>query len=307
VAGPDAWADIPKIVAEVEPSVTSILQDNGEGSGVVWNADGVVVTNNHVVEGVDQVVVVYADGKRADGKVLATDPLSDLAVVQTDRKDAPPATFATEVPPVGSLAIALGNPLGFENSATAGIISGSHRAIPGAASQAPALVDLVQTDAAISPGNSGGALVGSDTKVIGVNVAYIPPSAGSVSIGFAIPAPTVTDVVDQLLKNGRAQHAYLGVLPEALTPEIVQQFGIQVSEGALIVEVPSGGPAAKAGIQPGDVVTGVGDTDVSTVEDMLGALRQHKPGDSVPITIDRNGQEQTIDVTLGDFPTSSGQ
>ncbi|MFL5685702.1 MAG: S1C family serine protease [Chloroflexota bacterium] len=307
MAGPDAWADIPKIVAEVEPSVTSILQDNGEGSGVVWNADGVVVTNNHVVEGVDQVVVVYADGKRADGKVLATDPLSDLAVVQTDRKDAPPATFATEVPPVGSLAIALGNPLGFENSATAGIISGSHRAIPGAASQAPALVDLVQTDAAISPGNSGGALVGSDTKVIGVNVAYIPPSAGSVSIGFAIPAPTVTDVVDQLLKNGRAQHAYLGVLPEALTPEIVQQFGIQVSEGALIVEVPSGGPAAKAGIQPGDVVTGVGDTDVSTVEDMLGALRQHKPGDSVPITIDRNGQEQTIDVTLGDFPTSSGQ
>lgn len=307
MAGPDAWADIPKIVAEVEPSVTSILQDNGEGSGVVWNADGVVVTNNHVVEGVDQVVVVYADGKRADGKVLATDPLSDLAVVQTDRKDAPPATFATEVPPVGSLAIALGNPLGFENSATAGIISGSHRAIPGAASQAPALVDLVQTDAAISPGNSGGALVGSDTNVIGVNVAYIPPSAGSVSIGFAIPAPTVTDVVDQLLKNGRAQHAYLGVLPEALTPEIVQQFGIQVSEGALIVEVPSGGPAAKAGIQPGDVVTGVGDTDVSTVEDMLGALRQHKPGDSVPITIDRNGQEQTIDVTLGDFPTSSGQ
>ena len=198
--------------------MTSIVQDNGEGSGVVWNADGVVVTNNHVVEGVDQVIVVYADGKRADGKVLATDPLSDLAIVQTDRKDAPPASFATEVPPVGSMAIAIGNPLGFENSATVGIISGNHRSIPGAASQAPALVDLIQTDAAISPGNSGGALVGADTKVIGINVAYIPPSAGSVAIGFAIPAPTVTDVVDQLLKTGRAQHAYLGVLPVPLTP-----------------------------------------------------------------------------------------
>jgi serine protease DegQ len=307
VAGADAWANIPQIVAQVEPSVTSILQDNGEGSGVVWNADGVVVTNNHVVEGLDKVVVVYADGKRADGKVLATDPLSDLAVVQTDRKDAPPATFATAVPPVGSLAIALGNPLGFENSATAGIISGSHRAIPGAASQAPGLVDLVQTDAAISPGNSGGALVGSDTKVIGVNVAYIPPSAGSVSIGFAIPAPTVTDVVDQLLKNGRAQHAYLGVLPEPLTPEIVEQFGIPVSEGALVVEVPKGSPADKAGIQPGDVITGIDDAPVSTVEDLLGALRQHKPGDKVSVKVVRDGKEQTIDVTVGDFPTSSSQ
>ena len=152
------WERIPDIVAAVEPSVTSIVQANGEGSGVVWNDEGVIVTNNHVVEGVDQVTVVYADGKRADGRVLATDPLSDLAIVRTDRTDAPPARFATEVPPVGSLAIAIGNPLGFENSATAGIISGSQRSIPGSASQSPALVDLIQTDAAISPGNSGGAL-----------------------------------------------------------------------------------------------------------------------------------------------------
>ncbi|HET8786139.1 MAG TPA: trypsin-like peptidase domain-containing protein [Candidatus Limnocylindrales bacterium] len=303
----DGWARIPKIIAQVEPAVTSILQDNGEGSGVVWNADGVVVTNNHVVEGVDQVIVAYADGKRADGKVLATDPLSDIAIVQTDRKDVPPAAFAAEVPPVGSMAIALGNPLGFENSATVGIISGNHRSIPGAASEAPALVDLIQTDAAISPGNSGGALVGEDTKVIGINVAYIPPSAGSVSIGFAIPAPTVIDVVDQLLKTGRAQHAYLGVLPVPLTPEIVKQFGIQVSEGALIVEVPRESPADKAGIRPGDVVVAIGDTKVSTVEDLLAALRHHRPGDKVPVKIVRNGEEQTIEVTLGDFPATPGQ
>jgi S1-C subfamily serine protease len=300
------WERIPDIVAAVEPSVTSIVQANGEGSGVVWNDDGVVVTNNHVVEGVDRVIVVYADGKRADGQVLATDPLSDLAIVRTDRTDAPPARFATEIPPVGSLAIAIGNPLGFENSATAGIISGSQRAIPGAASQAPALVDLIQTDAAISPGNSGGALVDADMQVIGINVAYIPPSAGSVSIGFAIPAPTVTDVVTQLLEDGTADHAYLGVLPAALTPEIVQQFDIPVSEGALIVEVPADGPAADAGIQPGDVITAIGDTRVATVEDLLGALRRHKPGDKVSVTIVRNGEESTVDVTLGDFPRVAG-
>jgi S1-C subfamily serine protease len=300
------WERIPDIVAAVEPSVTSIVQANGEGSGVVWNDDGVVVTNNHVVEGVDRVIVVYADGKRADGQVLATDPLSDLAIVRTDRTDAPPARFATEIPPVGSLAIAIGNPLGFENSATAGIISGSQRAIPGAASQAPALVDLIQTDAAISPGNSGGALVDADMQVIGINVAYIPPSAGSVSIGFAIPAPTVTDVVTQLLEDGTAEHAYLGVLPAALTPEIVQQFDIPVSEGALIVEVPADGPAADAGIQPGDVITAIGDTRVASVEDLLGALRRHKPGDNVSVTIVRNGEESTVDVTLGDFPRVAG-
>jgi S1-C subfamily serine protease len=300
------WERIPDIVAAVEPSVTSIVQANGEGSGVVWDEDGVVVTNNHVVEGVARVIVVYADGKRADGQVIATDPLSDLAIVRTDRTDAPPARFATEIPPVGSLVIAIGNPLGFENSATAGIISGSQRAIPGAASQAPALVDLIQTDAAISPGNSGGALVDADMQVVGINVAYIPPSAGSVSIGFAIPAPTVTDVVTQLLEDGTAEHAYLGVLPAALTPEIVQQFDIPVSEGALIVEVPADGPAADAGIQPGDVITAVGDTPVATVEDLLGALRRHKPGDKVSVTIVRDGEESTVDVTLGAFPRVAG-
>jgi S1-C subfamily serine protease len=300
------WERIPDIVAAVEPSVTSIVHGNGEGSGVVWDDEGIVVTNNHVVQGIDQVTVVYADGKRADGQVLATDPLSDLAIVRTDRTDAPPATFATEIPPVGSLAIAIGNPLGFENSATAGIISGSQRAIPGAASRAPALVDLIQTDAAISPGNSGGALVDADMQVIGINVAYIPPSAGSVSIGFAIPAPTVTDVVTQLLEDGTADHAYLGVLPTALTPEIVQQFDIPVSEGALIVEVPSDGPAAAAGIQPGDVITAIDDSRVATVEDLLGALRRHKPGDRVSVTIVRDGRESTVEVTLGDFPRVPG-
>src|SRR5829696_133608 len=168
-AGPLGWDVIPRVVAAVEPSVVTVVHPDAEGSGVVWSADGIVVTNNHVVEGHESVTIVFADGSQSDATVIATDPLSDLAIVRAERSDLPPAQFATAVPPVGSLVIALGNPLGFENSATAGIVSGTHRAIPGAAQQAPALVDLIQTDAAISPGNSGGALVDAAGQVIGIN------------------------------------------------------------------------------------------------------------------------------------------
>jgi S1-C subfamily serine protease len=297
-----AWDQIPDIVAHLEPSVVSIIRPGGEGSGVVWSADGTIVTNNHVVEGVDEVVVAFADGKRSDGTVQATDPLSDLAIVKTDRRDLPAAQFASAIPPVGSLAIAMGNPLGFENSATAGIVSGNHRAIPGAATQAPALVDLIQTDAAISPGNSGGALVDADMQVIGINVAYIPPTAGSVSIGFAIPAPTVTDVVGQLLEDGTAEHAYLGVRALPLTPDVVERFEIPVTEGALVAGVAPGSPAADAGIEPGDVIVGFGDAVVRTAEDLLAALRDHEPGDQVPVQIVRGGSETTLTVRLGEFP-----
>jgi serine protease DegQ len=301
--GQGDFGQIPAIVAQVEPSVVSVIQTNGQGSGVVWSADGMIVTNNHVVEGVDQVVVAFADGTRVDGNVVATDALSDLAVVKTNRNNLPAATFATQLPPVGSLAIAIGNPLGFENTVTAGIVSGTGRAIPGAAQDAPALVDLVQTDAAISPGNSGGALVGGDGRIIGVNVAYIPPSGGAVSIGFAIPAPTVRDVVTQLIEKGRAQHAYLGVQPEPLTPQIASEFGLSVQTGALIVEVVPNGPAGKAGVKAGDVIVSVDGTPITTSEDLLGALRRHAPGDKVTLRIARGGDQLDQQVTLGDFPT----
>jgi S1-C subfamily serine protease len=299
------FGDIPAIVAEVQPSVVSIQRDRGEGSGVFWSADGVVVTNHHVVQGVDEVVVVLADGTREPGTVIASDPRSDLAIVQVERDEPgnfPAAEFATDLPRVGSLAIAIGNPLGFENTVTAGIVSGQHRAVPGAAQGAPALVDLIQTDAAISPGNSGGALVGGDGRVIGINVAYIPPQAGSVSIGFAIPASTVRDVVGQLLEDGIAEHPWLGVEPVQLTPQIAQQFGLSRDTGALVVDVVPGSPAAAAGIEPGDVLVGVGDDRVETVEDLLGALRRHDVGASVAIRLNRGGEEQEVRVTLGAFP-----
>jgi serine protease DegQ len=299
--------EIPQVVQRVEPSVVTVSHDRGTGSGVVWSKDGVVVTNDHVVspEGqtVDRVEVAFFDGRRFPGTVRATDPTTDLAVVEVDRQDLKPATFQRALPQVGELAIAIGSPLGFENTVTAGIISGLHREIPGSAQQGiRSLVDLIQTDAAISPGNSGGALVNGRGEVVGISDAYIPPQAGAVSIGFAIPAATAVDVVGDLLRTGRASHAYLGVGADQVTREVAAQLGLDRAAGVLVLEVADGSPAAQAGLRPGDVIIRIGDQPVDTVEDFFGELRQRRPGDRVQLTIARDGREQQVTVTLGENP-----
>jgi serine protease DegQ len=302
-----ATGGIPEIVRKAEPSVVTVAHDQGTGSGVVWSKDGVVVTNNHVVsaEGqvVQQVEIAFFDGRRVPGTVRATDPSTDLAVVQVDRKDLKPATFQRALPQVGELAVAVGSPLGFENTVTAGIISGLHREIPGSAAQGiRSLVDLVQTDAAISPGNSGGALVNGRGEVVGISVAYIPPEQGAVSIGFAIPAATAVDVVGQLLRTGRATHAFLGIFPDQVTRDIAAQLGLDQAAGVLVREVGQGTPAADAGLRPGDVLTKLDGRPLNTVEDLFGQLRQHRPGDKVTITVFRDGREQQVTATLADNP-----
>jgi serine protease DegQ len=297
--------DIPAVVRKVEPSVVTISHDQGTGSGVVWSKDGVVVTNAHVVGDVRDVELAFFDGQRADGRVRAIDPDTDLAVVDVDRKDLEPATFQEELPAMGELAVAMGSPLGFQNTVTAGIISGLHREIPGSAQQGiRSLVDLIQTDAAISPGNSGGALVNGRGQVVGINVAYIPPEQGAVAIGFAIPGATAVDVVGQLLKNGRATHSYLGVQPDQVTSEIAAQLDLDQARGVLVREVVQGGPAERAGLRPGDVIVRIDDAAVDTVEDLFGELRQRKPESQVRITYVRDGREQQATVTLADRPTS---
>jgi serine protease DegQ len=300
-----AAGDIPGIVRKVEPSVVTISTDQGTGSGVVWSKDGVVVTNAHVVGDARDVEVAFFDGQRADGRVRATDPDTDLAVVDADRKDLDPATFQERLPAMGELAVAMGSPLGFQNTVTAGIISGLHREIPGSAQQGiRSLVDLIQTDAAISPGNSGGALVNGRGQVVGINVAYIPPEQGAVAIGFAIPGATAVDVVGQLLKNGRATHSYLGVQPDQVTSEIAAQLDLDQARGVLVREVVQGGPAERAGLRPGDVIVRIDDAAVDTVEDLFGELRQRKPESQARITYVRDGREQQATVTLADRPTS---
>jgi serine protease DegQ len=297
--------DIPGIVRKVEPSVVTISHDQGTGSGVVWSKDGVVVTNAHVVGDVRDVEVAFFDGRRADGRVRATDPDTDLAVVDTERTDLQPATFQKQLPAVGELAVAVGSPLGLQNTVTAGIISGVHREIPGSARQnIRSLVDLIQTDAAISPGNSGGALVNARGQVIGLNVAYIPPEQGAVAIGFAIPGATAVDVVGQLLKTGRATHSYLGIQPDQVTREVASQLGLDRAAGVVVLEVVQGGPAERAGLRPGDVIVRMDDAAVDTVEDLFGELRQRKPESQVRITYIRDGRQQEATVTLADRPTS---
>ena len=218
-------------------------------------------------------------------------------MITVDKRGLPTATFASSLPQVGEAAVAMGSPLGFENTVTAGIVSALHRSIP-SGGRAPGLVDLIQTDAPISPGNSGGGLLDASGRVIGINVAFIPPQAGSVSIGFAIPASTVVDDVRQLVATGKAVHAFLGVQPAEVTPEIAQQFRLSTSSGALVQSVVPGSASATAGLRAGDVIVALDGGPIRTVEDLFAALRHHKPGDHVTITVVRGGRKLDLHVTL---------
>jgi serine protease DegQ len=294
-------ADVPAVSAQLLPSVVKILTVGGNGSGVVYTADGLVLTNEHVVRGSPTVQIGFADGRRHPGTVRATDVVTDLALVQAERRDLPVARFQPGLPVVGALAIAIGSPLGFENSVTAGVVSGLHREIPGTAAETQALVDLIQTDAPISPGNSGGALVNARGEVIGISEAYIPPQAGAVSIGFAIPAATAIDVAEQLRTTGRARHAFAGLEPTQITPQIAAQLNLPGTDGVIVAATVPGGPAANAGVQPGDLILAVDAQPTRRPEDFLGALRRRAPGDTITVSVrGTDGRERTTQLTLTD-------
>jgi serine protease DegQ len=298
----DTFGRIPELVRQVEPSVVAVVTGSGEGSGVVFDGEGAIVTNNHVVEGSSRVEVVLATGETIEGEVEATDRLSDLAIIRVDRDNLRPAGFADELPEVGELAVAMGNPLGFEDSVTAGIVSGLNRTIP-SGGLTPALVELIQTDAAISPGNSGGALVDADGQVIGINVAYLPPAqTGAVALGFAIPSTVARDVVTQLLEHGEVRRPYLGIEPRQVTPEFAEAFGLSVEEGAAVEQVFDGSPAEEAGLRGGDVIVEIEGEPTPSVEDLYARLRDFEPGDTVTLEIVRGDDRRSVEVTLGERP-----
>ncbi|MFF1252891.1 S1C family serine protease [Pseudarthrobacter sp. NPDC058329] len=301
---PDAAGGIPDLVANLSPSVVTIFTgDGGLGSGVVYSADGLILTNEHVVRDNTTVEVGFADGQRVAGTVRATDPVTDLALVQADRTGLPKPVYQANLPRVGESALVLGSPLGFENTATAGIISGLHRSIPGSASNSLSLVDLIQTDAPISPGNSGGAVINMRGEIIGISEAYIPPSAGAVSLGFAIPAATAVEVAEELLADGTAEHAYLGLTPSQLTPQIADQLGIDATTGVVVLSVDEDGPAGRAGIRPGDVLESMEGVELNAPEKLLAELRNRNPGDTVGFTVRRNNQTLEIKADLINRPT----
>jgi S1-C subfamily serine protease len=307
----DAFGRIPDLVKKAQPSIVTVFSERtdtragtgqGVGSGVIYRSDGVILTNHHVVAGASRIEVGLADGSRIPGRVTATDADTDLAVIRVDRTGLPAAEFQKSLPQVGKLAVVLGSPLGFEKTVTAGIVSGLHRSIPGSAAETRSLVDLIQTDAAISPGNSGGAVVDASGQVVGISIAYVPPQQGAVAVGFAIPAATATRVADELLEHGRARHAYLGLQPAALTPDIARQLHVS-GGGVLVYALAPAGPAAKAGIRPGDILTAVGGQKITSVEELFAELRRHDPGDGVSISYLRDGQAQTAQAQITDRPT----
>ncbi len=285
---------------------------SGEGSGVIYSADGMILTNNHVVtdengDPVSKLEVTLATGEKLPATIVGQDPLTDLAVVKVSAAEQlPVADFLNDQPTVGEYAVAIGSPLGYENSVTLGIVSGLARSIDGVTgTEGVALNNLIQTDAPISPGNSGGALANADGQVIGINVAYLPPAqTGAVNIGFAIPSVVATQVADEIIKTGKATHAYLGVGTQTVTADLQQQFGLSKSAGILVAEVTANGPAAKAGIQQGDIILKIDNKDMVASSDLLVAIRDKKPGDTVQVTFDRKGTQSVVTVTLEERPAS---
>ncbi len=261
-----------------------------------------IVTNAHVVDGATTITVVLADGSRHDADVVASDPRGDLALLRVLVTGLPVAALRAELPQVGETVIAVGNPLGFENSVTAGIVSGLQRTIPPELTPGAVLVDLIQTDAALSPGNSGGALVTTDGRIAGVLVAYVPPQIGAVSLGFAIPSPTVARTVEQLLTEGEVRHPWLGVQALPLTAQVADRFGLDVDEGVLVIGVEADSPARAAGLVEGDVVRAMAGEPVRDLGDFLRVLGRQRPGDELAMDVVRASEELTVPVVVGERP-----
>jgi len=312
---------VAQVAAEVGPSVVQINveakaatpfgseKQEGIGSGVIYREDGYVITNHHVVEGASEVSVAFADGTTEPAEIVGSDPGTEIAVLRVDRSGLPAARFneGEDLLP-GQLAVAIGSPSGFESTVTAGVISGIGRDFPpelvaGDEDAARSLVDLIQTDAAISPGNSGGALADRDGEIIGINVAYLPPAeTGAVNIGFAIPSDTAISVADQLIETGEVTSAYLGVSTTDLSPEDAERFDLPVQSGAIVETVEPGSGADGAGVRQGDIIVALGDDRVENTGDLLGALRDYQPGDAVELAVVRDADELTLNATLGERP-----
>jgi Do/DeqQ family serine protease len=271
----------------------------GLGSGVITSQDGYILTNNHVVEGVDSVKVELSDNRTFTAKVVGTDPATDLAVVKIDAKSLPTLVFGdSDAVKVGDVALAIGNPLNVGQTVTSGIISAKGRQTPDGSD---GYQDFLQTDAAINHGNSGGALVNAGGQLIGINSQILSPSDGNIGLGFAIPSNLAKSVMDQLIANGTVRRAKLGVRVQRITADMAASLGLSSSQGALISEVDAGSPAANAGLKQGDVITHYNGKAVADNNQLRNAVASTAPGTSVPVQILRNGKSETVQATVGEL------
>jgi serine protease Do len=272
----------------------------GEGSGFFITADGYAVTNNHVVDHAKTVQVTTNDGKVYAAKVVGTDPKTDLALIKVDgHGDFPFVQFANQTPQIGDWVIAVGNPFGLSETVTAGIVSARGRDIG-----AGPYDDFIQIDAPINKGNSGGPTFNVDGQVVGVNTAIVSPSGGSIGIGFAIPAATAKAVVAQLKDKGFVTRGWIGVEIQKITPDIAESLGLKNVEGALVAQPQPNSPAAKAGIESGDVVTAVNGQAIKDAHDLARRIAMMAPGTSVKLNVIRQGAEKDFTVTLAALPNA---
>lgn len=278
------------------------LPEMGSGSGVIISDDGYIVTNNHVVDGADEVMITLSNKKTFKAKVVGTDPSSDLAVVKVDAKGLPFLLYGnSDDVKVGQWVLAVGYPLYLETTVTAGIVSAKGRSIEINSRQSKSPIEsFIQTDAAVNPGNSGGPLINPQGQLIGINSAIASPTGSYAGYSFTIPVNIVKKIVSDLMKYGTPQRAYLGIeyARDNLSDEVKKQQGIKDDEGVYVLNVPTNGAAAEAGIKKGDVITKLNGVIVNSGSEMVGQIATYRPGDKVKVTYKRDGKENDVTVTL---------
>jgi Do/DeqQ family serine protease len=275
-------------------------RQSGLGSGVIVSADGYILTNNHVVENMDEIEVATNDGRRLSARIVGLDPETDLAVLQVKADGRLPAvTFApTESLRVGDVVLAIGNPFGVGQTVTHGIVSALGRSQLGINT----FENFIQTDAAINPGNSGGALTDSNGNLVGINTAIYSRTGGSLGIGFAIPVSIARSVMEQIIKTGTVTRGWIGVEAQEITPELAESFKLPAGGGAIIAGVLRGSPADRAGIRPGDVLVAVGGKPVKDPQSMLELIAGLTPGSATPFKLRRETKELEVAVNIGKRP-----
>ncbi len=276
----------------------------GLGSGVIVSPDGYILTNNHVIEGADQIEVKLSDGREARATLVGRDPDTDLAVLRIGLNKLPVITFGSDANAhVGDVVLAIGYPFGVGQTVTQGIISALGRTQLGINT----FENFIQTDAAINPGNSGGALVDANGNLIGINTAIFSRSGGSLGIGFAVPVSTARNVMQQLISTGQVVRGWIGVEPQDVTDQLARTLNLPYPEGVVIIGVLRKGPADEAGVRPGDVVLDVAGKPVVNTGQLLNAVAALKPGSEAAIKVLRGGKATTLQVRIGTRPQNIGQ
>ncbi|MCS6909787.1 MAG: trypsin-like peptidase domain-containing protein [Anaerolineales bacterium] len=291
-------------VARVSPAVVTVITDRGSGSGVIVSEDGYILTNAHVIQGARQLQAIFLDGQMVDAKLVGSDVIADVAVLKVDAKVPGWAELGnSDALQPGETVIAIGSPLGdFRNTVTVGVVSALGRSLETRFGYA--MEDLIQTDAAINQGNSGGPLVNLAGQVVGLNTLVVRgnafSSAQAEGLGFAIASNTVKALSEQIIAQGFVSRPYLGVEWTAITPDVAQFYNLPVEWGAFVRAVGPGTPAAQAGLQAGDIITAIGGQAIDGNNRFVNVLMRFKPGERVPLTVVRDGRTLTIDVTLGE-------